>query len=72
MNTLAGKVAKSDPERGLAWALSIPDERYQTDALKQVATTWASTDKEAAIAAVNAAALDDARKSEILRAIVTP
>ncbi len=72
MNTLAGKVAKSDPERGLAWALSIPDERYQTDALKQVATTWASTDKAAAIAAVNAAALDDARKSEILRAIVTP
>ena len=72
MNTLAGKVAKSDPERGMAWALSIPDERYRTDALKQVATTWASTDKAAATAAVNAAALDDAKKAEILRAITKP
>ncbi len=72
MNTLAGKVAKNDPERGMAWALSIPDERYRTDALKQVATTWASTDKAAATAAVNAAAMDDAKKAEILRAITTP
>ncbi len=72
MNTLAGKVAKSDPERGMAWALSIPDERYRTDALKQVTTTWASTDKAAATAAVNAAALDDAKKAEILKAIITP
>ena len=72
MNTLAGKVAKSDPERGMAWALSIPDERYRTDALKQVTTTWASTDKAAATAAVNAAALDDAKKAEILKAITTP
>ena len=72
MNALAAKVAQSDPERGLAWALSIPEEHYRTDALKQVATTWARADKAAATAAVNAAALDEAQKAELLKAITTP
>ena len=72
MSTLAGKVAHSDPERGFAWALSIPAEQYRNDALRQVATTWAATDKPAATAAINAAALDDTRKAELLKAITTP
>ncbi len=72
MTTLAGKVAQSDPERGFAWALSIPDELHRKDALKQVASTWGRTDKDAATAAVNAATLDEAQKGELLTAITTP
>lgn len=69
MTTLAGKVAQSDPERGFAWALSIPDEFHRKDALRQVASTWGRADKEAATTAVNGAALDDAQKAELLKAI---
>ena len=72
MSTLSCKVARSDPERGFAWALSIPGEHYRNDALRQVVTTWAATDKPAATAAINAAALDDARKTELLKAITAP
>jgi RNA polymerase sigma-70 factor (ECF subfamily) len=72
MTTLASKVAQSDPERGFAWAMSIADEFHRKDALKQVASTWGRADKEAATAAVNAAALDETQKSEILKVIATP
>ena len=72
MTTLAGKVAQSDPERGFAWAMSIPDEFQRKDALKQVASTWGRADKDAATAAVNAATLGDAQKAELLKAITTP
>ena len=72
MNTLASQVARSDPERGFAWAMSIPDEHYRKDAIKQVASTWGRADKAAATAAVNAAALDDPQKAELLKAIAAP
>lgn len=72
MTTLASKVAQSDPERGFAWAMSIPEEFYRKDALKQVISTWGRADKEAATAAVTGAALDEAQKTELIKTINTP
>lgn len=72
MSTLAGKVAYSDPERGLAWALSIPADHLRKDALRQVAETWAAKDKPAATAAIQAAAMDEAAKTELLNTIGKP
>ena len=72
MSTLAAQVARSDPERGWEWALRVPDEFNQSDALRQVATTWARQDNTAATAAVNAAPLDETKRAEILKAITTP
>lgn len=72
MTTLAAKVAKSDPERGFAWAMSIPGEIHRNDALKQVAATWGRADKAAATAAINAATLAESQKAELLKSISTP
>jgi hypothetical protein len=67
MTTLAGKVAQTDAERGWQWALSIPEEVYRKDALRQVATAWVQQDKAAAGAAVESAALDPELKAELLK-----
>jgi RNA polymerase sigma factor (sigma-70 family) len=67
MSTLAGKVAQSDAERGWQWALSISEEAYRKDALRQVATAWVRQDSAAAGAAVNAAEIDPALKTELLK-----
>jgi RNA polymerase sigma factor (sigma-70 family) len=72
MRVLAGHVALTDPERGWGWALSIAQETHRVDALGQVAVTWAHTDREAAAAAVAAAPLDEAKRTEILQSIATP
>jgi RNA polymerase sigma factor (sigma-70 family) len=72
MQTLATMVARRDPERGFAWALQIPEEENRNNALRGVVSAWARRDRTAATAAINAAALDDARKTELLKTIDTP
>lgn len=69
MQTLSGKIAASDPERGWEWALRISQEVYRKDALKQVIASWAREDKAAAAKAVEAASLSDALKTELQQTI---
>jgi RNA polymerase sigma factor (sigma-70 family) len=70
--TLAGRIARSDPERGWAWALRIPEPTHRLDALRQVATTWARTDQPAAAAAVESANFDAPTRARLIEATTTP
>lgn len=69
MTTLAQKVATSDPERAMVWALSVPAGPHQTDAVHSVSRTWAQKDKAAATEAVNASSLPPEEKEKALRII---
>ncbi len=72
MRTLAGKIARSDPERGWDWALRIPHPQYQKEAMDQAIAAWAAVDKIAATRAVAAAPLDTQEKARLTTAINTP
>ena len=69
MRTLAAKIARSDPERGWAWALSIPHAGYQKEALNQVIAAWALADKAAATGALATAPLDQETKTLLTNTI---
>lgn len=70
--TLSAQIARSDPERAWHWALRVPDSPYRADALRQVAVTWARSDKEAASAGVQSAGLDEDTRAKIVEAMAQP
>ncbi|MFN0128813.1 MAG: RNA polymerase sigma factor [Verrucomicrobiales bacterium] len=72
MATLSAQIARSDPERAWQWALRVPNSPYRPDALRQVAVTWARSDKEAAADAVQSAALDEATRAKLVEALAQP
>lgn len=69
MAALAAQVARSDPERGWEWAMKIPDAATRADALRQVVSTWAATDRDAAAAAIASAVLDEPVQADLRKAL---
>lgn len=65
----AGHLAQTDQQAALQWANSIPDAYLQTIALKQIAFSWMSKDREAGTAWLQSSSLAASDQEDVLRHI---